>query len=252
MTTVIPISVERIPPIGRAEAATLAKAEYARLLDLLRGLRPADWEQPTDCTRWTVKDIAAHVLGMAEALTSLRELGHQLRLAARVQREIGASDPLDGLNEVQVRDRRQLSTRQLIDRLAAKTPKAARIRAALPAPVRAIPISAGPPIGRRSIAYLLDLVLTRDVWMHRIDIARAAGAPITLTADHDGRLVADMVADWAKTHDEPFVLNLSGPAGGIYYRGQTDAPVHIDAVEFIRILSGRATGGGVLANPLPL
>jgi hypothetical protein len=64
--------------------------------------------------------------------------------------------------------------------------------------------------------------------------------------------VADMVADWATTRDEPFVLHLDGPAGGSYHRDHPSAPVHIDAVEFIRTLSGRASADGVLANPLPL
>ena len=31
------------------------------------------------------------------------------------------------------------------------------------------------PLGRRSLAYLMDIVYTRDVWMHRIDICRATG-----------------------------------------------------------------------------
>ena len=43
-----------------------------------------------------------------------------------------------------------------------------------------------PAVGRRSVCYLHDRVLTRDVWMHRVDIARAAGASLTLTTDHDG------------------------------------------------------------------
>ncbi len=38
-------------------------------------------------------------------------------------------------------------------------------------------------------------VPTRDVWIHRIDICRATGRLSVLTAGHDGRLLADMVAD---------------------------------------------------------
>jgi hypothetical protein len=102
------------------------------------------------------------------------------------------------------------------------------------------------------MAYLVDRVVTRDVWMHRVDIARAAGAELVLTAEHDGRLVADMVADGAGTHADPFVLELGGPAGGTYLRGDTATPVRVDAVEFIRIVSGRARRAGVLAHPLPL
>ena len=55
--------------------------------------------------------------------------------------------------------------------------------------------------------------------MHRVDIARATGADLVLTPEHDGRLVADMVSDWASTHVDPFVLELTGPAGGTFVRG---------------------------------
>ena len=43
----------------------------------------------------------------------------------------------------------------------------------------------------------MDMVWTRDVWMHRIDITRATGRPLVgkLTAEHDGRIVADIVAE---------------------------------------------------------
>ena len=93
---------------------------------------------------------------------------------------------------------------------------------------------------------------TRDVWMHRVDIARATGQTMVLTAEHDGRLVADLVAEWAETHGEPFTLELDGTAGGTYVAGADGEHVQIDAIEFCRVVSGRATGTGVLAHPLPL
>jgi hypothetical protein len=88
--------------------------------------------------------------------------------------------------------------------------------------------------------------------MHRVDIARATGHEMELTAEHDGRLVADLVAEWAATHGEPFILELGGAAGGTFVSGTGGEHVCIDAVEFCRVLSGRAPGVGVLAHPLPL
>jgi uncharacterized protein (TIGR03083 family) len=244
--------VEDIPPIGRAEAVALARTEYDRFVDLLHGLHDADWAQPTDCTRWTVKDIAAHIVGETEGFASLREFAHQFRRAARVQREIGANSLYDGVNEVQVWERRTLAPAELVERLVASVPKATRARARLPRPLRAVPMPFPAPLGRRPLSYLVDRVVTRDVWMHRVDIARAAGAELVLTPEHDGRLVADMVADWAGTHADPFVLELGGPAGGTYLRGSAVPAVRVDAIDFIRILSGRARHDGVLAHPLPL
>jgi uncharacterized protein (TIGR03083 family) len=250
MAAVLRTAIQDVPPIGRPEAACLARAEYERFLEMLRGLDRDVWERPTDCTRWTVKDVAAHIVGETEAFASPREFVHQWRLAPRVRREIGAHELIDGVNEVQVRERRTLSPAQLIERMADSTEAAARLRERLPRPVRAVPVTF-PAVGRRSVGYLVDLVITRDVWMHRVDISRAAGADLVLTSEHDGRLVADMVSDWASTHVDPFVLELTGPAGGVFVRGDA-APTRVDAVEFLRIVSGRQSGDGVLANPLPL
>ena len=33
------------------------------LVDLLSGLSAEDWNKPTACPRWSVKDIATHLLG---------------------------------------------------------------------------------------------------------------------------------------------------------------------------------------------
>ena len=248
----IPKPVADVPPIGRAEATVLATTEYGRFADLLRALPPDAWDLPTDCTRWSVKDVAAHIVGETEAFASLRELVHQWRPAARVAHEIGSAEIIDGVNEVQVRDRRTAPPAELVARLVAATPGAIRTRARLPRPVRALRVVAfPPPLHRQTIGYLVDRVITREVWMHRVDIARAADMDLVLTAGHDGRIVADVVADWAGTHPDPFLLTLTGPAGGTYRRGEAPA-VTVDAVDFVRIVSGRDRGEGVLTRPLPL
>jgi hypothetical protein len=51
---------------------------------------------------------------------------------------------------------------------------------------------------------------------------------------------------------DPFTLRLDGPAGGYYTARGGDARVNLDAVEFVRILSGREAGDGVLRHKLPL
>jgi hypothetical protein len=49
---------------------------------------------------------------------------------------------------------------------------------------------------RWTFAYMTDVILTRDPWMHRMDITRATGTEPQLTAEHDGVLVAE----WAQRH----------------------------------------------------
>jgi uncharacterized protein (TIGR03083 family) len=252
MAAMSPIAIEDVPPVDRTEATSLAAAEYERVAALLHALPPETWDLPTDCTRWSVRDVAAHIVGETEAFASPREFVHQWLPAARVRREVGSPWLIDGVNELQVRDRRTSSPAELVARLVAAAPRAIRTRARLPRPLRAVPVVFPPPIGRRTVAYLVDLVITRDVWMHRVDIARATGAELVLTAAHDGRIIADVVADWSATHPDPFLLELTGPAGGTYGRGEVAAPTALDAVDFVRIVSGRERGEGVLARPLPL
>lgn len=102
-----------------------------------------------------------------------------------------------------------------------------------------------------TFGYLFETILTRDTWMHRVDTARATGHPLHLTAEHDGRLLADVVAEWAGRHRRPFRLELTGAAGGSF-ASCTDGEAHtLDAVEFARVLSGRASGPGLLAVHVP-
>ena len=102
------------------------------------------------------------------------------------------------------------------------------------------------------MAYLFDVVLTRDPWMHRVDIARATGRELELTPGHDGRIVADVVGEWARRHGRPCTLVLTGPAGGSFVAGDGAGEHHeLDAVEFCRIISGRASGAGLLTQEVP-
>jgi hypothetical protein len=79
--------------------------------------------------------------------------------------------------------------------------------------------------------------------------SHAAGTSFDAGAAHDGRIVADLVAEWAGTHREPFTLALSGPAGGLFAAGTGGAQVELDAIEFCRILAERVHGEASFAIP---
>ena len=63
-----------------------------------------------------------------------------------------------------------------------------------------------------TIGFVTDVILTRDPWMHRVDLARATGRAMALTADHDGVIVDDVVREWAGRHGQAYRLTLTGPA----------------------------------------
>jgi uncharacterized protein (TIGR03083 family) len=249
--TATPTMVSNVAPFTRAEAVTLAAAENERALDQLRSLSDADWSKPTDCPAWDVRALAAHVLGGMEAFSRFREFVHQMRAGKRAA---GDRPLIDGMTEVQVRERAGLSRDQLLARLADVGPRAARARGRVPGLFRRMPLKQDMHDGTKEtwrMGYLLDVVLTRDTWMHRIDISRATGRPLALTSAHDGRIVSDVVAEWGRRHGQPFVLHLDGPAGGEYTSGTGGEEITIDAIEFCRILSGRATGAGLLTQEVP-
>jgi hypothetical protein len=196
--------------------------------------------------------MSLHVLGSADAQASVKEFLHQFTRGIPVNRQIESHHWVDGINELQIRERRNLSNAELVVQLAAVGPKAVAGRWGTPAPIRHLPLPLGPPVGWTGLWYLLDVGFTRDVWAHRIDLEAATGRPLDLRADHDGRLVADLLAEWASVHGEPFELVLTGPAGGSYTQGVGGERIELDAVQFVRTLCGRRPGAGVLAHPFPL
>jgi uncharacterized protein (TIGR03083 family) len=238
--------------IDRQEARRLAAEEFIRFADTVASLNPDEWTMPTDCTGWDVRTMVLHVLGSADAQASPRELLHQLRRGIPLNRDIDSHHWVDGMNELQIRERRHLSNDEVVRRLKTVGPMAVKGRWGTPLPMRYLPVPFGSPIGWKPVNYLLEVGFTRDLWCHRIDIHAAIGRPMSLTAGHDGRLVADIVAEWASIHGQPFELVLTGPAGGTFRYGIDGEHVETDAVDFVRTLAGRLPGNGVLANPLPL
>ena len=244
--------VETIPPIARAEVEGLAKTEYERVADQLRSLAPDDWTKPTDCPLWDVRAMAGHSTGMLATFTGYRTLMREMSTATKSAKQ--ADGPLvDALAAKQVADHATLSTSELIAKVDDVGPRAARWRASRAALFRRMPMKE--EVGGKQetwrMGYLLDIILTRDPWMHRVDIARATGREIELTPEHDGRIIADVVAEWARRHAKPFTLTLTGPVGGVYVSGENGEHITTDAVEFCRILSGRATGAVLLNQEVP-
>ncbi len=100
------------------------------------------------------------------------------------------------------------------------------------------------------MGYLFDVILTRDPFLHRVDIAQATGVAMTVTAEHEGLIVDDVVAEWADRHGAAYHLQLTGPAGGRWRRGDGEH-ITVDALEFCRALSGRAPAPGLLITQVP-
>jgi uncharacterized protein (TIGR03083 family) len=251
--TISTVDVTTIPRITHAEAMAIAEVENRKFGAALRALRATDWAKPTDCARWDVRALVAHVIGSAAGQASPREFVRQVRAGRPVVAEIGAQYWWDGMNEIHVRERAHLSVEQLLAEWDANSQRALRARRRLPRPIARLPLLNLPsPVGRQPLSYLFDMGFTRDTWMHRIDLTQAADTSFDADPAHDGRIVADLVAEWAATHGEPFTITLTGPAGGHYASGRNGETLELDAIDFARTLTGRLPGEGVLRQPLPL
>jgi len=246
------------PTIKRATAMRLAQTEYQRVTDAVDALRPEDWTRPTDCTAWDVRQLVSHIAGQAKLVSTPLQTVRQLR-AAKARQQDGQAF-IDALTALQVEQRQHLGPEQLRAELRRLGPRAARGRRRTPGVVRRWRgpepevVNGVPEIW--SIGYATDVIFTRDAWMHRLDLARATGQAVVLTADHDGVIVADIVAEWARRHCRPHQLELTGPAGGRWSSGTDGEEIVMDAVDFCRILAGRpgpdnGRPEGLLATQVP-
>lgn len=250
------IATDTIPALSHAEAMRLQAVEFERAVDLLGSIQPDGWSRSVpECPGWDVLTMYRHVLGASEAGASFTENIRQMRRAFAHRRAHGG--PLEAaLSAVQIEARASLTPEQVLDGLRAVGPRCVRSRTRLPAPLRRfarMPVD-GPVVETWRLGYLVDTIFLRDLWMHRIDAARVVGRELVLTSDQDGRIVADVVAEWARRHGMPCTLELTGPAGGSFRTpGAADAGERhtLDAVEFCRILAGRSPGEGLLATIVP-
>ncbi len=244
--------------MNRRIAMRIAATEYERVADAVSEFGPADWDKPTDCPAWDVRQMVCHVVGMAEMVAGVREGKRQQQLAGA---DVAANGGvfIDALTALQVRERADWTPEQVVAGLRDVGPRAARGRRRTPFFIRRRPLPVPQLVNGRqemwSLGYLLDTILTRDPWLHRIDLARATGREPHLTAEHDGVVVADVVEEWAERHGRPYHLTLTGPAGGTWSSGNglgsDGETIDMDAIEFCRILSGRGSGQGLLATEVP-
>jgi len=251
MTTTQIIDITTVAPIGHREAMDLQAVELECSTGMLRSLAPADWEVQTECPDWDVRRMWLHVLGACHGSASMREGAHQMRIARRLQKKEGMTLEA-GLSATQVADREDLSPDQLVAALEAIAPKTIKARTRMPRLIRAAKLGVDAPVVEKwSLGYLIDTIYLRDVWMHRVDTAQVLDRELTLSSQHDGRIVADVVAEWARRHGRPFTLELTGPAGGTYRAGDGGETLTMDAAEFCRTLAGRLEGTGLLATIVP-
>ena len=231
------VRVEDIDGLSHSEVMQLAESQMSALENELRRLEPSDWVKETDCDRWTVRDIVAHVIGWAEAITSPRVFFDQAKLTRSMRKEL--SRKVDAQNEAQVVARREMSTDELIESLNKVTPKFLAVRRSVGYIGKVVPLYNN-AVGFTTLGFLARQIFMRDHFMHRIDISRATGKPMTL-GEPERRIVADVVRHWARSSKADARLELTGDAGGVFDAGSGGTTaITGDALDFCRLMCSRA------------
>ncbi len=232
----------RIPYVTAGEAYRLMDTELQRFLALLDTLEPGDWEKPTACTLWNVRDMLAHQAGGYASGTGYKEMIRQYTSRTR-RGELTE----DAINRLQLAERAGKTPAELIAELRRVGPVAIRKWAYQFRLVKPVAVPR-PDIGSLSVRHLMWVVHSRDTWMHRLDICRAAGRRFEQTAGHDGRIAALVMLDLAKTLPRKMGagavhFELSGIAGGTYQigSGEPTAAIAMDVLDYNIYASGRFT-----------
>jgi uncharacterized protein (TIGR03083 family) len=228
---------------------SMAKLELERFLAVVTSLSDDDWEKPTACTLWSVRQVVAHVTGACASSARWSEFKRQGN--SKVQRPYRARGLsfLDSMNQIQVDDRASAIPAALIDELQRVGPRAIATRARLPWLLRVLRVPLPALGGLVPIGYLTDLIYTRDMWMHRLDLCRATGHEMVMTSGHDGRIVALVMRDLekklaSKLRTTSIVYHLSGSIGAVWQLGAKVPPaatIQIDVLDFNLLASGRLT-----------
>ena len=236
--------VADIPKLTHAEARELAEKEYERVLSLLQMLEGDDWQQPTYCTEWNVREMVAHLAGAVTQWSSFAQFRRHSMQNPYLKE---FDEPIDGINKLHVVERAHKAPAELVAEFRQNGPKAIENRQKLPWPVRKIVHLPFPHLGRKSLEYLADTICPRDQWMHRYDICFATGKKMAVNAAHDGRIVALVMRDInaklkKQLSERNIVLRLKGAHSADYQFGDKatlDCEIEMAFFDFNLLASGR-------------
>lgn len=217
-----------LPITTAADGARLAREQRLAFADEASRLTPEQWGAPTESPRWTVFEMAAHVASQNQAHPLTKTVPSIVRGKLRYR----SDNALDAMNEIGIDARRHLTPEHLVRdlrQLAAVSPT--------PAWLRHVPLGSvmGLPAYTTG-AYLGHVIYVRDVWTHRVEIARAIGREVPSDAG-SAEVVAQVIRDLGKQWKGPdVVLTLTGRGRLVAARHRSD-----DGVD-----AGRRIAGGRL------
>lgn len=211
-----------LKPVAPVYLVDRFPALHHELASLLRGLRPVDWERPTACALWSVKDIVAHLLD-----TGLRRLSFG-RDALQPAPDPGIASYADlvaylnRLNSEWVAAARRLSPRVLMDLLDRIEPDLhAFFQSLAPHAPAAFAVAWA---GEETSPNWFDIGREyTERWLHQQQIREAVGAPglsepawLHPVLDIFVRALPFTYRDVEGSTGRSLQLDILGPAGGTW------------------------------------
>lgn len=243
------IHATTVAATDRADAAAAYPAVMNALAGAFETLTPEQWEMDTECTGWTVRHMAAHLLGAQEDALAIRTV---LWRRMKGRRRYPHLALLDAANQVQVDDHADLSVLQLCRAYRDNIPRVAHRVGAFPRALAGIAVdkTMAPGNAPLRLGFLFNVIYLRDAWMHGMDLARATGQPRAATAA-DALVLAQIMRDAATAWGAgPAVeLVLTGELSGTWQLGDggSQAQLRSNGTELCRSLSGRLPATGIAA-----
>ncbi len=139
---------------------------WASLTELGDGLSGPDWERPTDCPGWSVRDQYAHMIGTESTL-----LGEP---APPPYPAPHARNPMGEANEGWVEAVRDRPGPEVLAAFRAVTDR--RLAALRALPAEAWEAATATPVGPGTYATFMEIRVF-DCWVHEQDVRRAVGRP---------------------------------------------------------------------------
>jgi uncharacterized protein (TIGR03083 family) len=164
-----------LTPVGPVNLVHLFPGLHRELMTLLRGLGAADWEKPTACSLWSVKDIVGHLLDTCIRKLSLTRDGLELLPDHPINSYSDLVGYLDHLNAQWVAAMRRVSPRVLMDLLDLSEPQLHQHLASLDpdAPARFGVAWAGEEVSANWFDIGREYT---ERWIHQQQIREAVGA----------------------------------------------------------------------------
>lgn len=236
--------------------AVLAE-EFAAIAELCAGLSTAEWDLPSECPGWTVRDVLSHLIGIERTLLGDEAPPMPPERAPHVRNDVGAT------NEAWVEGRRGHSGPVVLEEWREVTGRRIEQLAAFP-PERFDEV--GPsPVGQVPYREFMH-VRIMDCWVHEQDIrvaterpGHAAGPSADISMDRIASAMPFVVAKRAGVPDGRTVrFELSGsPTRRIDIAvrdgraateelSEPDVTILMDAEVFWRLGCGRVTGDAAM------